>query len=146
MFIFVPAKESDISWLNNVIKDQFPYTVFCEHDIAQKISDDSFFVWCAYQNNIQLGFIEAQFFLENNSCRLNAVWVEDSFRRNGVATNLIKKVIRECMKRNIPELFLLVKEENIAAKELYKKMGFTFKQIHDKIIDNSKVEVWIKKI
>lgn len=145
LFKFIPAKESDSSWLNDVIKNQFPYTVFCEHDISQKISDNSFFIWVSYLNNIPLGFVEAEF-LENSSCRLNAVWVEDSFRRQKIGSTLVKKVIRECMKRNYEKLFLLVKEENFGAKELYKSMGFVFDSMHEKILDNSSVEVWIKKI
>lgn len=145
MFLFVKAKESDAFWLDSVIKDQFSYTIFSEHDISQKIVDDSFCIWCAYQNNIPLGFVEGEF-LENGECRLNAVWVEDSFRRRGVATTLIKKVIRECMQRNVIKLFLLVKEGNDGAKSLYKKMGFIFDGVHKKIIDNSKVEVWAYKV
>lgn len=145
LFLFVLAKENDASWLEGVIKDQFPYTIFSEHDISQKINSDSFCIWCAYQRNIPLGFVEGEF-LETGECRLNAVWVEDSFRRQGIATTLIKKIIRECMKRNVSKLFLLVKENNIDAKQFYKKVGFIFQHIHNKIIDDSKVEVWGYKV
>ncbi len=145
MFLFLKSKDRDASWLESVIKDQFPYTIFSEHDISQKIVDDSFCIWCAYQNNIPLGFVEGEF-LESGECRINAVWVEDSFRRQGIATNLMKKIIRECMKRNVGKIFLLVKESNVGAKSLYGKIGFVFDSIHDKIIDNSKVEVWSYKV
>lgn len=145
MFKIIPAKEIDVFWIKKVIGEEFPYTIFSEQDISEKISDDSFFVWVAYLNNIPLGFVEAEFF-DDFSCRLNAVWVENSFRCQKIGTKLVKKVIRECMKRNTIKLFLLVKEKNTIAKELYKNLGFVFDRVHDKIIDDSKVEVWIKKI
>ncbi len=144
LFLFFKAKEDDVSWLDTVINDQFPYTFFSRTDISRKIFDCSFCIWCAFQNNTPIGFVEGEFF-ENGECRVNAVWVDDFFRRQGVATNLVKKIIAECKKRNVEKIFLLVKENNVDAKSFYKKIGFVFDKTHDKIIDNSKIEVWVLK-
>jgi ribosomal protein S18 acetylase RimI-like enzyme len=143
---YLPASSNDISWIDNVIKNEFPYTEFSESDISSKLNNSNFCLWCAYKGNIPLGFVEGQFFEETKECRLNAVFVEDSFREKGIGTALVKKIVRECMKRNVPRMFLLVKKENAVAKKLYEKSGFVFEKIHDKIIEGSEVEVWVREI
>jgi len=143
---YIPASLSDVIWIDNVIKNYFSYVDLSESDISSKISNSTYCIWCAYQGNIPLGFVEGQFFEDAGECRLNAVFVEDSFREKGIGSNLVKKIIRECMKRNVSHLFLLVKKENNVAKLLYEKTGFSFEKVHDKIIEGSTVEVWSRKV
>ncbi len=136
----------DAKVINEVINEYFPYTFFTVEDISDKIGEENFFIIKAHQRNIFLGFAEVEFFKEKNEARLNAIFVESAWRGQKVATKIVKKIIHECKRKRIHRLFLLVKESNLAAKKLYKNAGFEFEKIHNKIIEGSKIEVWVTKL
>lgn len=140
------AKPEDASWLDEAIREQFPYTSFTPQHIIERINDPKYLVLVAKQVNIFTGFAELEFFLEKKEARLNAIYVEEAWRDQGIAIMLIEKVINTCKHKRIQRLFLLVKKNNEAAKGLYKKTGFTFEGMHDKVIDGSEVEVWAKSV
>jgi len=131
----------DAEWLDSVIKVEFPYTMFSPEKILARITDPRFCVLTSKQKNIIQGFLELEF-LDGEEVRLNAVYVEDFWRLQRVATHLIKQSIKEAKKRGVKRMFLLVKENNLNAKRLYERLGFNFEKIHDKLIEGSKVEVW----
>jgi GNAT superfamily N-acetyltransferase len=139
------VEEKDCAELSEILQTEFPYIDLSEERICAKIYDEKFFLIKAHQKNIIVGFAEIEFFgnsfLEKKA-RLNAIFVEDAWRGQKVATKLIHKIVHECKRRRIHKLFLLVKEGNDGAKKLYEKEGFTFEKMHDKEIEGSKVEVW----
>ncbi len=55
---------------------------------------------------------------------LNYIWVDESFRRKGIASNLVQKMLLEARKNQIGKVVLEVSESNENAILLYKKMGF----------------------
>jgi ribosomal protein S18 acetylase RimI-like enzyme len=136
------ATNDSVEWLDNVIKNEFPYTGFSPQDISQKLVDKNYLVFCAYERTNPVGFVEIQFLSHDAIARLSAVFVEKDFRHKSVATKLVRKAFFECKKRDFNHIFLLVKENNKVAKEFYKKLGFKFEKEHDKVIDGSNVEVW----
>lgn len=142
----IQAKKEDAEWLDEVIKIEFPYTEFSKNKIAGKITDSNFDILLAKQGNIQVGFCESELFLLKKEARLNAIFVEDAWRDQGIAKAMIAQTINDCKHKRIQKLFLLVKEENIAAKKLYEKTGFKFVGMHDRKIDDSNIEVWEQKI
>ena len=136
------AKVIDAEWLDEVIKKEFPYTEFTPQKIASRITDPHFLVLIAKQANILTGFIELELFPDTKEARLNAVFVEGSWRGQKIGTRLVRQAINECKHKRIQRLFLLVKIGNTAGKGLYKKVGLKFEKLHDKIIEGSQVEVW----
>jgi len=136
------AKAEYSNWLDETIKKEFPYTEFTPNKIASRITDPHFLILVAKQVNILTGFIELELFLETKEARLNAVFVESSWRGQHIGTRLVQQAINECKHKRIQRLFLLVKVENEAGKALYKKNGLKFEKLHDKIIEGSQVEVW----
>jgi len=140
------AKKEDVEWIDEIVKVEFPYIEFTKGKIAQKINDPNFNIIIARQANIQVGFCETEFFLLKKEARLNAIFVEDAWRDQGIGKALIAQTINDCKHKKIQRLFLLVKEENIDAKELYKKTKFKFVGMHDKLIDESNIEIWEQKI
>ena len=87
-----------------------------------------------------VGFCELEYF--GYSSRLNAIFVLDSFRRRGIAKKMVDFCFVELKKRNCDNFFLLVKENNLIAKKFYSTLGFKFKKIYKKYIDDSIIEVW----
>jgi ribosomal protein S18 acetylase RimI-like enzyme len=134
------AKETDAEALDEAIKTEFPYTFFTPEKISEKIKSPNFLILTAWQGNICTGFIEVE--LLGREARLNGVYVEEAWRGQKIATQLIQKAIHECKRKHIGRVFLLVREGNEGAKELYKKTGFKFEKMHDREIDGNKVEVW----
>ncbi len=139
------VNEKDIPEIINIIDEAFPYVSFTKDKIKEKLNNKNFLLLKSHRNNIINGFLELEF-LDKDKVRLNAVYVADAFRRQGFATKLMKEAIHEIKRRRINTIFLLVKENNVAAKELYKKRKFSFTNLHDKELDDSIVEVWERKI
>ena len=60
-----------------------------------------------------------------DECYLEYMWVSPGFRRCGVATDLIKTVLRHLLNRGFVTIWLWVLEGNEPARRLYEKCGFT---------------------
>jgi ribosomal protein S18 acetylase RimI-like enzyme len=142
----IPAKKEDSEWLDEVIKIEFPYTEFSKSKIAEKVTNSDFDILIAKQGNILVGFCETELFCPKKEARLNAIFVEDAWRDQGIAKAMIRQTINDCKHKRIQKIFLLVKEENKGAKILYSKTGFIYVGMHDKVIDDSNIEVWEQKI
>ena len=140
------AGPKHVTWLDEVIKREFPYTKFTPEKIISRINDPKFVILVARQENIMTGFAEMELFLAAHEARLNGIYVEDAWRDQGIAKMLIEKLINTCKHKKVQRLFLLVKENNEDAKALYKKTGFVFEKIHEKKIEDSTVEVWAQKV
>ena len=140
------AKPEQAAWLDEVIKREFPYTKFTPEKIISRINDPKFAVLVARQENIMTGFAEMELFLEAHEARLNGIYIEDAWRDQGIAKMLIAHLINLCKHKRVQKLFLLVKETNEDAKALYTKTGFKFEKIHNKKIEDAKVEVWTQYV
>lgn len=137
--------ENDIPNIINIIDNIFPYTDFNEESILKKIRSKNFLLLKIVEKNFLKGFCEVEFFFKKKEARLNAIFVVDSFRKKGIATFLLKKIIIDVKKKDLENFFLLVKKDNFVAKKLYSKVGFCFEKDYFKKIDNSLVEIWSLK-
>ncbi|MFA5931456.1 MAG: GNAT family N-acetyltransferase [archaeon] len=140
------AKASEAEWLDEMIKQEFPYTTFTPDKIIERINDSKHLVLVSKQKNILTGFAELEFFPDKKEARLNAVFVDDGWRDQKIGTALVEQCINECKHKKVQRLFLLVKKDNLGAKHLYDDVGFNFEKMHDKIIDESEVEIWAIKV
>jgi ribosomal protein S18 acetylase RimI-like enzyme len=140
------STNAQAEWLDGIIKREFPYTEFTPKKIEERMNDSKYIILIAKQSNIETGFAEMELFLDKKEARLNAIYVEDGWRDQGVGTMLVEHCINECKHKKIQRLFLLVKSDNVGAKHLYEKLEFEFEKMHNKIIDASKVEVWAKSV
>ena len=60
-----------------------------------------------------------------DECYLEYMWVCPSFRRRGVAADLMKNVLRWLLNRGFATIWLWVMDGNEPARRLYEKCGFT---------------------
>ena len=79
--------------------------------------------FCAYSDNYLLGFISANYVVDELD--IIELGVISEFRRRGFAHKLIKHLQHYCLRQNINKIFLEVAENNAAAIGLYEKTGFT---------------------
>jgi len=144
MYLVNKVTKEDCADLSEMLQEEFSYIDLSEKKIFSKIDNENFFLIKCHQKNIILGFAELEF-LENKA-RLNAIFVEEAFRGQKIATKLLHAIFHEAKRRRIHTIFLLVKEGNFAAKELYIKNDFNYIKMHNKELDGSKVEVWEKHV
>ena len=144
MYLVEKVEDEDCADLSEMLQDEFSYIDLSEKKICEKLKKNNFFLIKCHQKNILLGFAELEFI--EKKARLNAIFVEEAFRGQGIATKLLHRIFHESKRKRIHTVFLLVKEKNFSAKELYIKNGFEFKEMHNKEIQGSKVEVWEKHI
>ena len=143
LFKIGKVDKDDLGAIEEWIKYCFPYTNLPKEKIAKKLINPNYLLFKHHQKNIMTGFVEIEFLHENGDVRLNAIFVEEAWRGQKIATKLLHRAIHEAKRtKSIHRLFLLVKEHNVPAKNLYRSVGFEFEQLYDKDIDESKVEVW----
>ncbi len=69
------------------------------------------------------GFVIARCLSEE--WEIENVVVADEQRRSGVASTLIGELLRKAAEAAITEVLLEVRESNVAARQLYEKLGFS---------------------
>ena len=72
------------------------------------------------------------------------VGVHKDHRRQGIAYGLINKLIVTCDERGVVIIHLEVRKSNIAARELYKKLGFSEFGIRERYYDGKEDAVWYR--
>lgn len=78
-------------------------------------------VLCVSENQRIIGLISG-YFAEGEG-DITSVAIDENFRRKGLATALIKELIKS-LPKNTENIFLEVRENNFSAIALYKKCGF----------------------
>ena len=73
-------------------------------------------------DDLLIGFIIARF--ASNQCEILNIAVDISQRLKGYGSVLLEKLIDLCLKKNINEIFLEVRESNSSAIKLYDKYRF----------------------
>lgn len=82
----------------------------------------------------------------DNSLLINAMYVDEKFRRKGIANQLISMVKEEARSLGFDKLSLLVLSDNISAQKLYDSNGFkTVKEIvfNDSVKINHEARVYL---
>ena len=74
------------------------------------------------ENSPILGFLIARHV--DREWELENIVVSTEVRRNGIGKHLCERLLGEAQQRNGEVVFLEVRESNIAARALYKKLGF----------------------
>lgn len=132
-------EESDYPEVIGLIKVEFPYVDFDLGKIEQRVKSGRIFLFKAVEKAKLMGFVEVEL-LEEGIARVNGLTVKKEFRKNGVAKALVEFAIEFLKKKKIGRILLLVKEENKAAKKVYKEQGFNFIGMYKREMDNAMVE------
>ena len=119
-------------FLNKLIQDETKYDKNLRKDLIiesyYEHKNNNSIIFLAYDNEVIIGYIYGfiidDIFLENPSAKLDALFVEEKYRRRGVATKLINEFISWCNLNNIMYVSVSVLSDNKAAKILYVKHGF----------------------
>jgi len=87
-------------------------------------------LFIAVNDNEIVGYIYVKILTSNDSpeiyyeASISGIYVKESFRKQGIGTKLINEAKKWCINKGVTYLKLNVLEGNIAALNLYKKLGF----------------------
>lgn len=91
---------------------------FFEYDINRK--DAQCFV--AKEKDKVIGYVDAWFI--SDEVHLANIAVDKDFRRQGVASKLLSKIIEIAQQKNCQKILLEVRLSNVIAQKFYEKFGF----------------------
>ena len=138
MIIYRNAKKSDIDKILEIEKVSFPspwgeIAFVCE--LSKSIIGSGLF-WIAEdeENGNICGYVCANIVIDY--IHILNIAVVQNYRRKGIASEFIKRLEAEAIKRKIYGITLEVRETNTAAINLYNKFGFTVKGKYEKHYEN----------
>ncbi|MCX7785426.1 MAG: ribosomal protein S18-alanine N-acetyltransferase [candidate division WOR-3 bacterium] len=91
---------------------------FFEYDICRKEAQ----CFVAKEKDKVIGYVDAWFIADE--VHLANIAVAQEFRRQGIASQLLAKIIEIAQKKNCKKIFLEVRLSNIIAQKFYEKFGF----------------------
>lgn len=98
----------------------------------------------AVEGDTVAGYAAAEVVID--SAEVQNVVVAENMRRSGVGTALMKALMAECRQRGAEKIFLEVDENNVAAKSLYKKLGFVKISERKKYYGDNTAEIYAAEI
>lgn len=94
---------------------------------AAFLADERHHLLIGYVADRPAGFVTAIELLHPDKPRpemfLYELGVEPEFRRRGVATALMERLVQLCHERGCGEMFVLTEEDNVAGRATYRKAG-----------------------
>ena len=111
----------DLDGVYEVEKDSFPIPwniKSFEEELKNMLAT---YLVAKFENKI-IGFIGMWFVMDE--CHITTIAVKKDFRRNGVATSLIKEMLKLCKEHKTSYIMLEVRKNNIEAIKLYSKFDF----------------------
>jgi [ribosomal protein S18]-alanine N-acetyltransferase len=117
-----PARESDLSEIEAILELSREAGHWSASSLRGILRDDPAHFLCACQGQHISGFIVGRVLLDEGEI-LNLA-VKPQLRRNGSGSVLVQALLEVFWREHKQRVFLEVRESNIAAIALYKRMGF----------------------
>ena len=115
------AKIQDIEDIMEINLSSFsnPYN---EELLTKAIESESIVMYVAEENGEVVGYLECIFlFVE---MEISSLAVKKEYRRKGIASLMIDTVLADMSEMGVEDVFLEVRSQNTAARELYASSGF----------------------
>ena len=142
MIEFVPMTKEHIPGMLEV-EEQCFNSGFAKATFEKELENKIAVYVVAIENDKVLGYIGLW-----NICgtaEIMDVAVHKDYRRKGIGEGLILKALEKCESMDVFEINLEVRKSNLAARNLYKKMGFTENGIRKKYYENKEDAILMQK-
>lgn len=93
-----------------------------EAQVRDAIQNEHTLFLVAYDGSAFCGYVSGDITLDE--CEINNIAVVSEYRRRGVGFMLINELSEKLKSRSVKTVYLLVRDDNVPAQELYKKCGF----------------------
>jgi ribosomal-protein-alanine acetyltransferase len=125
----VIIEDASIRYLDRLYKIEmecFEKEAFTKQQIAYLLTDYNSIGLIAKINGEIVGFVIGKVYVERNSLtgHILTIDVSPSHRRKGIAQGLLQEIERIFREKNAKTCYLEVREDNIAALNLYCKFGY----------------------
>ncbi|MEM4261596.1 MAG: GNAT family N-acetyltransferase [Candidatus Diapherotrites archaeon] len=138
------AKPKDCENLLKLISKEFSYKKFDEKSLKERITNPKIIIFKITKDKKFIGFIDLD--LKEKEPLISAIAIVPTQRKKGFGKKLMKFALKFLIEQGYRNAKLLVSTENIQAKKLYSKIGFSFAKFHEKQIEGKTIEVWEKKL
>jgi ribosomal-protein-alanine acetyltransferase len=120
------ASIRDLDRLYRIETECFEKEAFTKEQIAYLLTDYNSIGLVAKSNGDIIGFIIGKLYVERNSVigHILSIDISPSYRRKGIAQKLLQEIERIFSEKNAKLCYLEVREDNIAALNLYQKAGY----------------------
>ena len=121
MFCIRRMREEDLADVARLEKEIFS-DPWSENAIRESMEQSQTLLLSALEDGVLVGYLIVYYVLEDKE--IARIAVESNFRRNGVASRLLKELAFICADNGVNKLLLDVRESSESAKAFYKKKGF----------------------
>ena len=116
-----------IKEMNNILNEVCSTVDYMKNSLENNKNE---IVLVAIHNENAIGFICGQLYPSicysgGVQCEVTELFVNENYRKNGVATKLIKQLEREFEENKVQEILLQTGRKNIIAQNFYEKNGYT---------------------
>ena len=112
--------------------------------ISSMLSSDNAYTMIVEDDTKVIGYIS--FSIAIDEAELIKIVVDNGYRRQGIAADLIKDSIDELKNRGVKIIFLEVRVDNTPAKKLYEKTGFIKYYTREKYYNGIDAELYRLKL
>ncbi len=118
---FEAVKLDDINEMLKIEKRSF-HSHWSRQTFVDELSSENGHYVAARQDGRILGYSGFRYVLDEG--HITTLAVAPRMRKKGVGTKLIERLIKDASAKGLKKLFLEVRQSNIAAQKIYKKLGF----------------------
>ena len=104
---------------NDTIDDNYIVT----NHFNKMLDDENIIILAYYINKTIVGYILIRR-MDNNTCLLDGLYVEEEYRNKGIGKSLLTEAISRIKNMNVKYVDINVMYNNIIAKHIYEKLGF----------------------
>lgn len=105
------------------IEQEYIECAWTSEQISAALKDERYLYLSAWQDDAIVGYIGAEFCLDE--CSVTNIAVKENYRRLGIGRALASELVCHAMVRGAHTVYLEVNETNAAAISLYDELGFT---------------------
>lgn len=141
--IIIKADKNHIDEIVSIESEESDYPAWGKKGFLKEFENNLSITYLAIIDGNAVGFINFRHI--DDFIEINSVIVKKEYRKKGVGTKLLEKVINYATENKCVNIYLDVDEGNTAALNLYSKFGFEFMYKRKKYYPNFHDAVVMKK-
>ena len=137
------ASLNDIKQIN-AIELSLEHRILSFDTLNSTLNKESYYYFVAKINDVIIGYIAAELLVDHFD--ILAIAVLKEYRRQNIATLLINNLIGICQEKDIQDIFLEVRCNNLCAIKFYEKIRFEKISIRKNYYTDTNEDAYIYKI
>lgn len=127
----------------NLLESSLEHRILSYETLNSTLDLDTYHYYVAIKDKTILGYIAAEYMVDHLD--LLSIAVLEKYRKQGIATLLLEKLIDMCSNMKISNIFLEVRCSNFSAIKFYEKNGFKNISCRKNYYPDTKEDAYIYK-